>query len=193
MRKQLVVLLLCLTLTSVFDHALAEVSAQGFLDEHNRLRALHDCPNLELDDTLSKGCDEYAKTLAAKNELVHAEGPFGENLCSKTGSALECVQLWYDEIKDYDYVKAEFSLAAGHFTQLVWKASKKLGVGWALTADNKQTYVVARYTPPGNTAGEFKENVPEPKNKKKRKGNGTNLRPTYKYVLLSVIFVMGNL
>ena len=51
---------------------------------------------------------------------------------------------------------------AGHFTQVVWKGSKELGIGKAVKGD--KVFVVASYRPPGNYAGRFKENVFPPQN-----------------------------
>ncbi len=49
----------------------------------------------------------------------------------------------------------------GHFTQVVWKDSKKLGVGKATGKKQNMTctYVVARYQPRGNIVSQFKDNV----------------------------------
>jgi hypothetical protein len=42
----------------------------------------------------------------------------------------------------------------------VWSSTKKLGIGYAQSADGKDTYVVARYSPAGNFFGQFTDNVP---------------------------------
>lgn len=47
---------------------------------------------------------------------------------------------------------------AGHFTQMVWKNSKELGIGW-VQKDDGTTYVVGNYDPPGNIMGQYYENV----------------------------------
>lgn len=49
-------------------------------------------------------------------------------------------------------------MATGHFTQVVWKESQKLGVGVARSSSGR-VYVVAQYTPPGNYLGQFQANV----------------------------------
>lgn len=66
---------------------------------------------------------------------------------------------WYDEINVYDFSQGGFSSATGHFTQLVWKDSRKLGAGVAFNSDRTKHYVVARYTPSGNYRGQYQENV----------------------------------
>ena len=50
---------------------------------------------------------------------------------------------------------------ARSFTQVVWKKSKKIGVGHAVTRKNNTicTYVIAIYKPSGNVIGNFEENV----------------------------------
>jgi hypothetical protein len=68
-------------------------------------------------------------------------------------------QSWYDEIKDYNYGNPTFSAKTGHFTQVIWKTSTKLGVGLGFSSDKKKAYVVANYSPPGNYMGQFATNV----------------------------------
>ena len=50
----------------------------------------------------------------------------------------------------------------GHFTQIVWKESKKLGIGKAQSSSGK-IFVVANYDPAGNWKNEYVANVPRPK------------------------------
>jgi len=54
-------------------------------------------------------------------------------------------------------------LIPDYFTQLVWKTTKKMGVGKATYEG--LTVVVATYDPPGNTPkkGDYAENVLPPK------------------------------
>ena len=49
----------------------------------------------------------------------------------------------------------------GHFTQVVWKSSQRLGIAKAKSSSG-WTYVCASYDPPGNYAGQFTANVPPP-------------------------------
>lgn len=46
---------------------------------------------------------------------------------------------------------------AGHFSQVVWKDSKEMGVGMATKGG--KCIVVANYTPAGNYIGMYQDNV----------------------------------
>jgi hypothetical protein len=54
----------------------------------------------------------------------------------------------------------------GHFTQMVWKGSRELGVGRAVSDNGRRTYVVCNYFPAGNLVGHFEDNVPSRRNLK---------------------------
>ena len=64
----------------------------------------------------------------------------------------------------YDFT-SETNAGTGHFTQVVWKNSKTLGIGKASKYDSKTkmycTYIVARYKPAGNMMGDYVANVPK--------------------------------
>ena len=78
----------------------------------------------------------------------------------------------YEEEKDYNYDTGSKTAACesnpkcmiGHFTQVVWNGSTKLGIGKANGKKNGMfcTWAVARYTPPGNYQGKYLENVKRP-------------------------------
>ncbi|KAI9585799.1 hypothetical protein GQX74_001646 [Glossina fuscipes] len=76
-------------------------------------------------------CNEVAK----KGQLIHsAAADYGENIycctdCKKFNGSM-AAQAWYNEIEHYDFEKSVFSIETGHFTQLVWKDSVNLGVGY---------------------------------------------------------------
>ncbi|CAG9783300.1 unnamed protein product [Diatraea saccharalis] len=54
-----------------------------------------------------------------------------------------------------------YSLLPGHFTQMVWVATRFFGVGKARSRAGK-VIVVANYSPPGNISGQFETNVLPP-------------------------------
>ena len=56
-----------------------------------------------------------------------------------------------------------YRIIPGHFTQVVWRKSEKIGVG--IATDGRGTlFAVANYFPAGNFMNQFKENVRPPKN-----------------------------
>ena len=57
-----------------------------------------------------------------------------------------------------------FSSGTGHFTQVIWKESTKLGIGRVekhVDRYGRCAFIVARYKVAGNLLGAFTENVPE--------------------------------
>ena len=69
----------------------------------------------------------------------------------------------YNEVCDpgYNFNGGGTSGGTGHFTQVVWKGSTKLGIGRAETTKNgmKCAYIVGRYDPAGNMIGSYPANV----------------------------------
>lgn len=64
------------------------------------------------------------------------------------------VDSWYSDIKKYDWRNPKVST----FSQVVWRASKKIGVAVGRNGGGKAV-VVAMYSPPGNVLGQFQDNV----------------------------------
>ncbi|CAH8824432.1 unnamed protein product [Trichobilharzia szidati] len=136
---------------------------------HNDLRALHGCPKIQYDSKLASDAQKWAENLAKKGYLQHSQADgYGENLAfqmSSAGASLrghEATRNWYDEIKKHDF-SGQNQAGTGHFTQVVWKSTKKAGFGAAKSSDGMKIYVVGRYKPAGNVIGRYAENVPRPK------------------------------
>ncbi|CAF3900357.1 unnamed protein product [Rotaria sordida] len=136
------------------------------LAAHNSYRARHCAQPLQLDDILSRSAQDYAQKLASANQFSHSGTPgVGENLYMAWSSATSkingatAVTSWYNEIKDYNFNNGGFSMKTGHFTQVVWRSTKKLGVGVAYADEGHSVYVVAQYSPPGNYQGQYQANV----------------------------------
>ncbi|KAL8425129.1 hypothetical protein Efla_006090 [Eimeria flavescens] len=96
----------------------------------------------------------------------HSQGSgFGENLFMSGASDAACasaVGAWYSEIRVFNgkYPGGKWTLEAGHFTQLMWSTSTKLGCAKTLQCQGK-TIIVCNYGPPGNWVGQppFSEEV----------------------------------
>ncbi|KAH1000065.1 uncharacterized protein LOC109533085 isoform X2 [Dendroctonus ponderosae] len=143
--------------------------AKDALQVHNEYRRKHGVPQLVLNYEISKYAQEWAETCARTTSLQHrANNQYGENIFSMYSSdysyvptARDAVKEWYDEIKKHSYNRSRVPQESLHFTQIIWKDSKELGVGIAKNAKG-QTYVVCNYHPKGNYVGQFDENVPKP-------------------------------
>uniref|UniRef100_A0A0K8TRK5 Putative dual scp protein n=1 Tax=Tabanus bromius TaxID=304241 RepID=A0A0K8TRK5_TABBR len=138
------------------------------LRAHNEFRARHGVPPLKLNRRLCKFAEEWAKVLASRGNPIHrSNSPYGENIfCSWTSSphgvhidGREPVEHWYSEVDTHIFGKEPATLRTGHFTQVVWKDSRELGVGEAKNRSG-HVFVVVNYDPPGNFIGSFAENVP---------------------------------
>ncbi|XP_070073045.1 Golgi-associated plant pathogenesis-related protein 1 isoform X2 [Drosophila takahashii] len=147
----------------LFSAAMKPDEEKAILNKHNMYRELHGCPPLTLVESYSKDCMEYAKELAAIETLKKssdADIKYGENLCLRSQEPTLCVRDWYDQCENYDYDDPNLSELTSHFTALIWKNARELGFGHA-RGKNGRYWVVARYYPPVNIKGEFKENVPK--------------------------------
>jgi len=126
------------------------VLSEDCLTAHNEKRAKHvDTPAQHWDAKLARGSQKWAEKLARLGRSKHSEGPYGENLYWSSANSANCydaVDSWYGEIKDYNFETGRSTGGAvGHFTQVVWKPSIKIGCGIA-----GKTYVVCRYKVTGN-------------------------------------------
>ena len=66
---------------------------------------------------------------------------------------------WEEEAKKYDFTKNKLVKEASHFIQIIWKETKQIGIGFSSDEDNKKYCIVVLFDPPGNTLGEFANNV----------------------------------
>uniref|UniRef100_A0A0N5B6R6 SCP domain-containing protein n=1 Tax=Strongyloides papillosus TaxID=174720 RepID=A0A0N5B6R6_STREA len=132
------------------------------LKKTNEYRKRHQANPLVLDPEINNYAQEWAEKLIKKNVLAHRpNNKYGENIAMiSSPNLVHCIDLWYDEVKNYDYNSLDTNFKSLHFTQLVWTSSKKVGFG---IAKNSSTYVVvANFDPKGNILKKFNENVLPP-------------------------------
>jgi uncharacterized protein YkwD len=134
--------------------ALAQSDSQTLLDLHNAYRARHCTPPLTWSAEIAATAQYWANRCVFDHDYNSA---LGENLAwGRQLSARESVQLWYEEISQYNYASPGFG-PAGHFTQVIWRGSRQLGCGKAICRG--EVYWVCRYSPPGNVDSQFGANV----------------------------------
>ncbi|KAM7392110.1 hypothetical protein PAMP_022745 [Pampus punctatissimus] len=110
-----------------------------FLKAHNAYRAEHGAPPMRYNKKLNAEAQKWADHLLKKGSLGHSDTKDGENV----------YMMW----------RTVPLKLTGHFTQVVWKESTKLGVGMA--TDGRKVFVVGQYRPAGNMnmPGYFEKNV----------------------------------
>lgn len=131
-------------------------------DLHNTLRAKHGVDPLTWDDEIAAHAANDNTAIGSCEGLEHTDHTSdtafgaGENLGDDSrGAGAQTVQAWYDEWSLYDYASGGFAAETGHFTQVVWKGTDKLGC--ALGCEGKR--LRCQYKKPGNYLGEFQKNV----------------------------------
>ena len=133
-------------------------------DLHNSYRRKHGARDFKESSTITSRAQSYAQRCIFEHER---DGRYGENLYMSSArenpsSALRnAIRAWYNEARQYSYGSGGFSMATGHFTQVVWASTREVGCG--VSHCNFGTIVVCKYYPPGNMLGAFQRNVFPPK------------------------------
>ena len=129
----------------------------GITAAHNRARAELGVPALTWSSELAAVAEDWARRLAADDcGLQHrSDGRYGENLYAVYGTSArpqEVVDSWVSEVADYNYKKNRCKGVCGHYTQVVWRRSERLGCASARCSQGEVW--VCNYDPPGNFVGE---------------------------------------
>ncbi|KAI8377067.1 CAP domain-containing protein [Choanephora cucurbitarum] len=144
--------------TSLSDGSQSDF-AQAALDVHNKYRATHHASPLKWSAKLANDAMNVAKTCIFEHKIVDNEG---QCLAMGYPSIEAAIKGWYDEESKYNYNAPGFSMATGHFTQVVWKGTTEVGCAAYDCPNNGGNYIVCNYNPSGNYLGEFPKNVQAP-------------------------------
>ncbi|MBI1769182.1 MAG: SCP-like extracellular [Bacteroidetes bacterium] len=144
----------------------SQEDAQAALNFHNKVRKDVGSPPLEWSVELSKYAQAWADHLAKDNNCKMQHRPHegkwkqihGENIFWGSASdynTQDASESWYSEIKDYKHGPLTNSnwYNTGHYTQIVWKNTTKVGIAQA-TCPTGAIIIVGNYDPPGNYMGE---------------------------------------
>ena len=136
------------------------------LKMHNDLREKHNSPPLSNNEELNTIASEYAESLVNnKGKYIYSPKIYkgqlvGENIViSESKKPEEIFNSLVKGQKIYDYDENKFSKITGNFSQIIWKETTDIGIGFWHDKNNKKYYSVILYYPIGNCLGEFKENV----------------------------------
>lgn len=144
-----------------------DFNQQEMLDTHNFWRAKLGLPALTYSVELAKSAQTWAKHLQQSNQckMEHSQGKFGENLFWGSAwsdgrvqdiSAKLVVDSWASEKADFSYSDNSCTRGkmCGHYTQLVWKNTARVGCAATVCANNHSQIWVCQYDPPGNYIGQ---------------------------------------
>jgi len=112
------ILLTCLTSLIVFLPT--ELPAA-----HNNYHSLHGVPPVTWSKQIVARAQSHADSCLSK----HSTSGYGENIAWATNdkSPATIVEMWYGEESLYDYNFPGYSPGIGHFTQIIWKNTTKIG------------------------------------------------------------------
>ncbi|KAJ0077475.1 hypothetical protein Patl1_36325 [Pistacia atlantica] len=116
-------------------------------------------PPVTWDNTVAAFAQNYANQRIGDCALVHSGGggKYGENLAwgSADLSGTDAVKMWVNEKANYDYNSNTCAAgkACGHYTQVVWRDSVRIGCA-KVRCNNGGTFIGCNYAPPSNYNGQ---------------------------------------
>ena len=129
--------------------------ADNMLAAHNAVRLGVGVPALTWSIQLAAFAQQWANELVASRKFVHRRNsPYGENLYEITGARTtsgEVVDQWASESKNYRYGSNTCRGVCGHYTQIIWRDTRR--VGCAVAGNARNEVWVCNYDPPGNWIG----------------------------------------
>ena len=140
----------------------------GITDAHNTARAAENAglPALTWDPALAAIAKAWGSQCKSDDGALidHNAGRsngyptyVGENIYASSGSANGpgAVSSWISEKKNYNYAKNSCSGVCGHYTQVVWKSTTKLGCALVNCPNLRYpSTIICDYGPGGNMSGE---------------------------------------
>ncbi|XP_062536632.1 CRISP/Allergen/PR-1-like [Armigeres subalbatus] len=169
----------CLNGGVLLKSGLAPTDKYDILEEHNKLRqavaqglipgqpGAENMLEMQWDDELARKAQNWADQCIFKHDPKKKLGRFtmGQNLALIWSSAsLEDdrdsdfpgrIRKWFDEVKKYSF-GAKFSLATGHYMQLIWADTYLVGCGYSYhySGNKYNKLYVCNYGPAGNVQGQ---------------------------------------
>lgn len=144
---------------------------QEILDVHNKYRCMHGVPQMSWDDEIAVNAQAWVDQgqwghSSDQSRQLNGE-QLGENIAwgSPQYSGKDATEAWYDEIEfteprgSHTRSSAHPDAVIGHYTQVVWKASTRLGCAKGRRNGKSGDYWVCQYGPAGNWVGQEAENV----------------------------------
>jgi len=136
----------------------------GITALHNQQRAAVNpqpataLPALTWDANIAKAAQTWANGCV----YMHSNNGYGENIYAATGNATPSIVVssWASEKSSYNYTANTCASTCGHYTQIVWRSSLRLGCAQKTCTTGSPfgggawQFVVCDYDPPGNFNGQ---------------------------------------
>ncbi|XP_019399478.1 PREDICTED: glioma pathogenesis-related protein 1-like [Crocodylus porosus] len=152
---------------------LPSITNRTFIEQceyyHNHFRRLVTPPAANMhymtwDAALARNAKAWSRKCLFKHNLylqtkdTHPSfRPLGENIFTgnhRAFSVKAAVQLWYDEYRDYTYETRKCTTTCGHYTQVVWDNSYKVGCAVSFCPEvagiKNAGHFICNYAPSGN-------------------------------------------
>ncbi|XP_036363357.1 uncharacterized protein LOC115217114 isoform X1 [Octopus sinensis] len=153
--------------SNTITSGVSESDKENILKLHNNYRKNVDPPacnmiKLYWDNDLAYVAQKWADNCEFdhdKGNKRRVPGKFsvGQNLAQGHTDWEAAIKGWYSEVKDFQYgVNTQNTVAVGHYTQIVWASSTRIGCGYA-KCSNIRTFYVCNYGPAGNLIGKIGE------------------------------------
>ncbi len=147
-----------LLLVAMFAGAARPEMPEQMLAAHNAVRAKLGVEPLAWSAPLAAYAQQWADHLVSTHGFQHrANARYGENLYAVEGDGAaarpdDVVRAWAGEARRYDYRANSCRDVCGHYTQVVWRATREVGCGVARSSGYEVW--VCNYSPPGNVIGQ---------------------------------------
>ncbi|PHU10357.1 Pathogenesis-related protein 1A1 [Capsicum chinense] len=142
---------------SIFHSSQAQYSPEDYLIPHNEARRQVGVGPMTWNDTLVAFAQNYANQRIGDCGMIHSHGPYGECLAAAFPdlNASYAVKMWVDEKEWYDFKSntCASGQVCGHYTQVIWRNSVRLGCARA-RCNNGWYFITCNYDPPGNYIGQ---------------------------------------
>ncbi|PWA66556.1 pathogenesis-related protein PR-1 type [Artemisia annua] len=135
----------------------AQNSPQDYINAHNAARREVGVGPMVWDERVASFARNYANKRQADCQLVHSQDRrYGENIAWGTElTGASAVKLWVAEKANYDYNSNTCApgKTCGHYTQVVWRKSVRLGCA-RVRCNSGAWFVTCNYDPVGNFIGQ---------------------------------------
>lgn len=155
---------------------LTAAEADALVAAHNAVRAgatpapspplqplCGDEPVANVADSWATQCNFSHSSAPMRPDPYNPGSPLGENIyaTSGTGNVVVAVNAWASEAADYDYATNTCSGVCGHYTQIVWRSTLRVGcakrvctTGSPFGGSGSWTFLVCNYSAAGNVGGQ---------------------------------------